>query len=133
MQVGSKNAAFYMGRSIKVATKSAESQYVHELGIAAERLEQRYKGGEVIICPRQYYQHLLRAKTTFGMLMINRCSSVQSPPEMRETLPLPYPFPCTKGKGQAGRTNAWSEQSCMLQAALQQIAQLIENLEGLGK
>ena len=47
MQVGSKNAAFYMGRSIKVATKSAESQYVHELGIAAERLEQRYKGGEV--------------------------------------------------------------------------------------
>lgn len=48
VQVGSKNAAFYMGRSIKVATKSAESQYVHELGIAAERLEQRYRGGEVM-------------------------------------------------------------------------------------
>ena len=48
VQVGSKNAAFFMGRSIKVATKSAESQYVHELGIAAERLEQRYKGGEVM-------------------------------------------------------------------------------------
>ena len=43
MQVGSKNAAFYMGRCIRVATKPADSAYVHELGIAAEALEARYR------------------------------------------------------------------------------------------
>ena len=46
VQVGSKNAAFYMGRCIRVATKPADSAYVHELGIAAEALEARYRDGQ---------------------------------------------------------------------------------------
>lgn len=47
MQVGSKNAAFFMGSSIKVVTKRAEEAYVHELGLAADVLEQRYRNQEV--------------------------------------------------------------------------------------
>lgn len=39
--VGSKNAAFFMGRSVKVATKQAASAYVHELCITAAELERR--------------------------------------------------------------------------------------------
>ncbi|KAL0055144.1 hypothetical protein WJX82_007626 [Trebouxia sp. C0006] len=41
--VGSKNAAFFMGQSIKVTTKKADSPYVHELALVAAELEQRYK------------------------------------------------------------------------------------------
>ena len=47
VQVGSKNAAFYLGKSIKVATRQANSSYVHELSIAASDLEQRYREGKV--------------------------------------------------------------------------------------
>ena len=47
MQVGSKNAAFFMGRCIKLSTRRANSAYVHELHIAAAELEQRYKNAEV--------------------------------------------------------------------------------------
>lgn len=47
MQVGSKNAAFYLGKRIKVATQPSNSQYVHELSISATELEQRYKDGQV--------------------------------------------------------------------------------------
>ena len=47
MQVGSKNAAFFMGRCIKLSTRRANSAYVHELRIAAAELEQRYKNAEV--------------------------------------------------------------------------------------
>ena len=43
MQVGSKNAAFFMGRCIKVATRRAGDAFVHELTIGAEELEQRYR------------------------------------------------------------------------------------------
>lgn len=46
-QVGSKNAAFYMGRCIRVATKPPASAFVHELGIAAEALEERYREKQV--------------------------------------------------------------------------------------
>ncbi len=46
-QVGSKNAAFFMGSTIKVVTKRGEEPYVHELGLAAEELEQRYRNQEV--------------------------------------------------------------------------------------
>ena len=46
LQVGSKNAAFYMGSSVKVVTRTAESAYVHELSIAASALEQRYRDGQ---------------------------------------------------------------------------------------
>ena len=45
--MGSKNAAFFMGKCIKIATRSADSSYVHELGIAAADLEERYKANEV--------------------------------------------------------------------------------------
>ena len=47
MQVGSKNAAFYLGRRIKVATRHTGSNYVHELSIGASDLEQRYRDKEV--------------------------------------------------------------------------------------
>ena len=46
-QVGSKNAAFYLGRCIKMSTKQAQGQYVHELSISAAELEKRYKDGKV--------------------------------------------------------------------------------------
>ena len=45
--VGSKNAGFFMGSSIKVATKRADELYVHELRLAAADLEQRYRNREV--------------------------------------------------------------------------------------
>lgn len=47
VQVGSKNAAFYLGRCIKMATKQAATRFVHELSISAAELEKRYKLGEV--------------------------------------------------------------------------------------
>lgn len=47
LQVGSKNAAFYLGKRIKVATRQAGGAYVHELGIGASDLEERYRAGEV--------------------------------------------------------------------------------------
>ncbi|KAG2443092.1 hypothetical protein HYH02_009506 [Chlamydomonas schloesseri] len=46
--VGSKNAAFFMGRSVKLATRTAGSQAVHELLIAGAELERRYKAGEAV-------------------------------------------------------------------------------------
>lgn len=39
--VGSKNAAFFMGRCIKVTSKAAANVLVHELSIHADELEQR--------------------------------------------------------------------------------------------
>ena len=51
IQVGSKNAAFYMGQSVKVVTKKADSPYVHELGLVAAELEQRYKDSKVSLGP----------------------------------------------------------------------------------
>jgi hypothetical protein len=47
LQVGSKNAAFYLGKRIKVATRQAGGAYVHELSIGASDLEQRYRDGQV--------------------------------------------------------------------------------------
>eukprot|EP00887_Chlorella_sp_A99_P005757 scaffold1.g5757.t1 len=41
--VGSKNASFLMGGSVKVTTKRADELYVHELCLRAEELEQRYR------------------------------------------------------------------------------------------
>lgn len=41
--VGSKNAAFFMGRCIRVTTKSPENVLVHEMEISADRLEERYQ------------------------------------------------------------------------------------------
>ena len=48
-QVGSKQAAFFMGQSVKVTTKPADSPYVHELALVAEELEQRYKDSKVML------------------------------------------------------------------------------------
>ena len=36
-----------MGKCIKIATRSTNSNFVHELGIAAADLEERYKANEV--------------------------------------------------------------------------------------
>ena len=47
LQVGSKNAAFFMGRCIKVATRRPGDAFVHELTIGAEELEQRYREHKV--------------------------------------------------------------------------------------
>ena len=47
LQVGSKNAAFFMGQAIKVTTKTGDSPYVHELALVAAELEQRYKDSKV--------------------------------------------------------------------------------------
>ena len=46
-QVGSKNAAFFMGRAVKVCTKRAGDRKVHQLCIDAEKLEDRYRKQEV--------------------------------------------------------------------------------------
>ncbi|PNG99190.1 Structural maintenance of chromosomes flexible hinge domain-containing protein 1, partial [Tetrabaena socialis] len=46
--VGSKNAAFFMGSSVKLATRQAGSGSVHELAIAGAELERRYKCGESV-------------------------------------------------------------------------------------
>ncbi|KAF8056436.1 SMCHD1 [Scenedesmus sp. PABB004] len=46
--VGSKNAAFYLGRTVKVVTKTADSDYVHELCIQAAELERRYCEGQAV-------------------------------------------------------------------------------------
>lgn len=46
--VGSKNAAFFMGSTVKVVTRKAEERYVHELTLAAEDLEKRYRNQEAV-------------------------------------------------------------------------------------
>lgn len=43
--VGSKNAAFFVGSSVKVVTKRAGEPYVHELQLCAGDLEKRYRAG----------------------------------------------------------------------------------------
>ena len=52
-QVGSKNAAFFMGRAVKVCTKRAGDRKVHQLCIDAEILEDRYRKQEVNALPAQ--------------------------------------------------------------------------------
>eukprot|EP00892_Ulva_mutabilis_P012666 jgi/Ulvmu1/9772/UM056_0012.1 len=52
--VGSKNAAFFMGRSVKVSTKSEGNALVHEMCINADALEQRYK-----TAPDQVYRETI--------------------------------------------------------------------------
>lgn len=44
-----------MGQSVKVITKRADSPYVHELGLVAAELEQRYKDSKVGL---QYPMHM---------------------------------------------------------------------------
>lgn len=46
--VGSKNAAFFMGSSIKIVTRKAGEQYVHELCLTAADLEARYRNQEAV-------------------------------------------------------------------------------------
>ena len=46
--VGSKNAAFFMGSSVKVTTRKAGERYVHELCLAAADLEARYRNNEAV-------------------------------------------------------------------------------------
>ncbi len=54
-QVGSKNAAFFMGRAVKVCTKRAGDRKVHQLCIDAEKLEDRYRKQEVSAVPGQSF------------------------------------------------------------------------------
>ena len=49
LQVGSKNAAFFMGGCTKVVTKNAHSSFVHELSLAAGELEERYRKQQVLL------------------------------------------------------------------------------------
>ena len=51
VQVGSKNAVFYMGGCVKVVTRRSEGSYVHELAIAAADLEERYRAHQASQCP----------------------------------------------------------------------------------
>ncbi|GBF97420.1 hypothetical protein Rsub_09586 [Raphidocelis subcapitata] len=46
--VGSKNAAFYLGRTVKVATRPQGGSHVHELCIRGDELERRFKAGEAV-------------------------------------------------------------------------------------
>lgn len=46
--VGSKNAAFFLGCSIKIATRTRGSPLVHELAIRSAELEQRYRDGQAV-------------------------------------------------------------------------------------
>lgn len=46
--VGSKNAAFFMGSSVKVVTRKAGEPYVHELTLGAADLEARYRAHEAV-------------------------------------------------------------------------------------
>eukprot|EP00884_Botryococcus_braunii_P005311 jgi/Botrbrau1/14781/Bobra.0284s0014.2 len=46
--VGSKNAAFYLGRSVKMTTKERSGPVIHELQLEASVLEQRYKAGQEV-------------------------------------------------------------------------------------
>ena len=71
VQVGSKNAAFFMGRCIKLSTRRANSAYVHELRIAAAELEQRYKNAEVNWAGLQgsmLVRHLVKTAVQLGLL-----------------------------------------------------------------
>lgn len=46
--VGSKNAAFYLGRTVKVATRAAGAARVSQLCIRGDELERRYRAGEAV-------------------------------------------------------------------------------------
>jgi hypothetical protein len=46
--VGSKNAAFFMGSTVKVVTKNADSRFISELTLGANELEARYKTGQAV-------------------------------------------------------------------------------------
>lgn len=46
--VGSKNATFFVCRSIKVVTRAAGEDVVHELTLSADELERRYKLGQAV-------------------------------------------------------------------------------------
>uniref|UniRef100_A0A1D2ABE5 SMCHD1 ribosomal S5 domain-containing protein n=1 Tax=Auxenochlorella protothecoides TaxID=3075 RepID=A0A1D2ABE5_AUXPR len=46
--VGSKNAAFFIGSSVKMVTRRVGEPYVHELQLSAGELEQRYRLGQAV-------------------------------------------------------------------------------------
>lgn len=48
--VGSKNAAFYLGRIVKVVTKTQDSTYVHELCIQGARSACCVLGWQCLLC-----------------------------------------------------------------------------------
>jgi len=45
--VGSKNAAFFLGRAVRVSTKRAGDRAVHELAISADALDARYRASRL--------------------------------------------------------------------------------------
>lgn len=47
--MGSKNAAFFIGSSVKMVTRRVGEPYVHELQLSAGELEQRYRLGQVLL------------------------------------------------------------------------------------
>lgn len=46
--VGSKNAAFFIGRRVRMTTREPGSKLVHELTLAADALEERYAAGAAV-------------------------------------------------------------------------------------
>lgn len=50
--------AFFMGRSVKVSTKSDGNALVHEMCINADELEQRYKVAPDQVCSNEHPSHL---------------------------------------------------------------------------
>lgn len=56
-QVGSKNAAFYLGASVKMTTKRQDARFVHQLSLAASELEERYKAGQVLLQGSRVQKH----------------------------------------------------------------------------
>jgi hypothetical protein len=61
--VGSKNAAFYLGRTVKVATRARGAPRVSELCIRGDELERRYRAGEAV-----YEEDMVHRPPGAGML-----------------------------------------------------------------
>ena len=63
-QVGSKNAAFFMGRSVKVCTRQSPRREVHQLCIDAQKLEERYRNSKVRTAARRASELQLQMQGT---------------------------------------------------------------------
>ena len=95
--VGSKNAAFFMGRSIQLISKSADNVLVHELTLSADALEQRYKVAPDQVCVSRRF--LPRAVSLSSLSLVHRLS------DQAERGPLRPPsrgYRCTRSRSTSG-------------------------------
>lgn len=86
-QVGSKNAAFFAGRVVKVVTKTAESRLVHELCLRADNLEQRYRDNQASPCPLSFLSCLPQSPYTSACCIATLFSLIRG--IIASTLPAP--------------------------------------------